>query len=155
MPTNPPDAADTVTACLSRDNDLLDAILGRVCTSVESRRLETARGECHDFEGAFARHVRIEEELLFPLFEVRTGLTDGPTAGLRHEHSEMKAAVRTMCVGLERLDLGQFREGLALLREVMAHHNSREEGILYPMADGLFSDEEKTAFAVRVGREPR
>ena len=155
MPTKPPAASDSVTGCLSRDNELLEAILGRVCALVESSRLDTACGECHEFEGAFARHVRIEEDLLFPLFEVRTGLTDGPTVGLRSEHSEMKAAVRSMCVGLERQDAGEFRKALALLRGVMRPHNSREERILYPMADGLFSDDERTAFAVRVGREPR
>jgi hemerythrin-like domain-containing protein len=155
MPTIPPAPFASVTACLSRDKELLEQILGKVCAHVESRRLEAARGECREFEGALSRHVRIEEDLLFPLFEVRTGLRDGPTGGLRSEHSEMKSAVRKMCVGLERLDLDQFREGLALLREVMTPHNTREERILYPMADGLFSDDERTAFAVRVGREPR
>lgn len=143
----------TVTTYLSWDHDRLEAILEAVSRGVEDRRMAEARETYRGFDDGLNRHIRIEEELLFPLFEARTGIADGPTAVMRSEHREIQKALDIMRDGLAREDGETFREGLRFLHSVLPDHNAKEEHVLYPTMDRLFSESERSAFAARLQRE--
>ena len=53
--------------------------------------------ECFEkFKFGLHRHIAWEEEILFPLFEEKTGMTDGgPTFVMREEHRQIKALWRS------------------------------------------------------------
>ena len=143
----------TISECLSSDHNRLDGILAAVCREVEANQLEEAHKALAEFVFGISRHIRIEEELLFPLFEMRTGLGGGPTLVMRSEHREILAAVRTMRDGLAQLDTEIFKEGLTFLHQVLPAHNTKEERILYPTIERVFSNSERALFVERLRKE--
>ena len=143
---------DTITTFARREHRRLDAILQRVSAEVEAGQMEAARASCDAFHRGLCLHTAIEEQLLFPLFEARSGMVGGPTATLRQEHREIQAAVRSMCEALRHDDAARFREGLRLLEMVRPEHESKEEHVLYPTTDHMLSDRDCAAIAERLER---
>lgn len=97
------------------------------------------------------RHIRDEEEVLFPAFEERTGMkTGGPTTVMRMEHRQMEALVRDMITTLGRGgDSAQVVERANAFSSLMESHDKKEEGMLYPMMDRAFGEEEGSALLAR------
>jgi len=94
------------------------------------------------FHAAMERHLRMEEEVLFPAFEAATGMRGmGPTEVMRHEHRQMRALLSDMASAVTEgrrdalLDLGDT------LMMLIQQHNVKEEGMLYPMSDAHLSAE--------------
>jgi hemerythrin-like domain-containing protein len=143
---------DTITTFACREHRRLDAILRRAVSEVEAGKLEAARASCDAFHRGLCLHAAVEEQLLFPLFEARSGMVGGPTATLRQEHRELEAAARSMCEALTVDDPVGFREGLRLLEAVRREHDSKEEHVLYPTTDQMLSDRECAAVAERLER---
>jgi len=74
---------------------------------------------------------RWEEEILFPLFEKKTGMQFGPTYVMRNEHKEIAAHLESIHKKVQKADPSSDREEQKLL-EVLGAHNQKEEAILYP-----------------------
>jgi hemerythrin-like domain-containing protein len=146
---------DTVTTHVCREHALLNALLRDVCDDVEAARLDAARSGCEAFERRLRRHLRVEESLLFPLFEARLGIVGGPTATLRQEHREMERTVALMCEALGRGDLDAFEDSLRFLRTTLGQHYSKEEHVLFPTTDAALTDGERRAAGERLRREQR
>jgi hemerythrin-like domain-containing protein len=144
---------ETVTDYLSWDHDRLDAIVADVERKVNEGRVAEASQGYEEFDRGLRRHIRIEEELLFPLFEARTGVVSGPTAVMRSEHREIERAIGLMRDALGRQDAEAFRDGLRFLRAVLPEHNAKEEHVLYPTTDRLLSAPERVAFVTRITGE--
>ena len=93
------------------------------------------------FAESLRQHLAIEEEVLFPAFEARTGMAGGPTAVMRMEHVQM----RTLLEQLQRaLDAGSLDDFLGLgetLNVLVQQHNMKEEQMLYPMCDRALGDQ--------------
>lgn len=97
-----------------------------------------------EFMAGLQGHIIWEEELLFPIFEKRTGMTDGgPTAVMRMEHGRIKGFLEEMNTRiLEGVSEGLDELALGLL-ELLVSHNQKEEGILYPAIDRMITDEDR------------
>jgi len=80
-------------------------------------------------------HFRAEEEVLFPAYEARTGISGGPTQVMRSEHAQMRALMQHMKQGVESCDEAAFGGSAETLLILMQQHNMKEENILYPMCD--------------------
>ena len=93
------------------------------------------------------QHFSHEEDVLFPAFETRTGMSGGPTAVMREEHLQMNRVFAAMQEALARHDgnayLGQSETLLMLMRQ----HNLKEENMLYPMADQALAGEQPALLA--------
>lgn len=88
------------------------------------------------FDAAMRRHLRWEEEVLFPAFEDATGHHGfGPTWIMRGEHEQMRAVLdqmgRAAALG-DRQGLLDHGDTLLML---IQQHNAKEEGMLYPMSE--------------------
>ncbi len=90
------------------------------------------------FDQVLRRHFTMEEEVMFPAFEQVSGMTGGgPTFVMRTEHEQMRGVLDQMAAAIgkgeveEMLDLGDT------LLMLIQQHNAKEEGILYPAADGM------------------
>jgi iron-sulfur cluster repair protein YtfE (RIC family) len=139
-----------VTAYLSWDHHRLAVLLSDVELRVDAREFESAIDRCREFERGLTRHMRLEEDVLFPLFEARAGLVDGPTAALRAEHREIERAAALLREGLDRHDADAFHDGLSFLRATLQGHNSKEEHILFPTTDVLLTERERLALTERL-----
>jgi hemerythrin-like domain-containing protein len=103
--------------------------------AVARRDWESASAALREFADATERHLRREEDLLFPAFEAATGMTSGPTAVMRSEHAHMRRLLSSLEQALVARDRDEFLGAAETLLMLMQQHNAKEESILYPMAD--------------------
>jgi iron-sulfur cluster repair protein YtfE (RIC family) len=144
---------DSVTAYLGWEHGRLDEALRSVSSAVERGRFADAAAVYEELELGLLRHMRIEEELLFPVFEARSGMVYGPTEVMRDEHRQVRTALGLMRRGLLRTDAGAYGEGLRFFDAVLPDHNAKEEHILYPTLDRLLRPAERAALVARLQRE--
>ena len=93
------------------------------------------------------RHIKLEEELLFPAFEEKTGMTSGPTAIMRMEHDQMRGMFAQMRTAIEVKDAEQYLGVAETLLILLQQHNMKEESMLYPMLDQSLGDEAQSLLA--------
>ena len=149
----PPATFDSVTGYLSWDHDRLDAILQSVRARVEAGEWGHAQREYDAFDHGLDRHIRLEEGILFPLFEERTGMVGGPTAVMREEHLAIRDALGVLRESIRRSDARAFGDGVAQLLSVLSEHNVKEEQVLYPATDRALPERDRAALAARLQRE--
>jgi uncharacterized protein (DUF2249 family) len=103
------------------------------------------------FSSGLRRHIAIEEELLFPLFEKRAGLFPGsrPTEEMRTEHTEILRLLGEIlrAIGDPAKLPDQAR---AAFHEILEEHHGKEVGMLYPALDQVLTPEEGDAVVARI-----
>lgn len=87
------------------------------------------------------RHFGAEEDLLFPALEERRPAAVGPTSVMRDEHAQMRHLLAELRQALERRDAEDLLGLCETLLLVIQQHNTKEEHILYPMADAAFGQD--------------
>jgi len=87
------------------------------------------------FQQALEHHLGMEEEVLFPAFEERTGMVGGPTMVLRGEHGQMRELAELAGNAAQRRSAEEFLGHCETLLILMQQHNMKEENVLYPMVD--------------------
>lgn len=93
------------------------------------------------FRDATERHFQMEERVMFLEFENKTGMTQGPTAVMRHEHTQMRNLLKDMQQAIESKDKDKFFGSSETLMILMQQHNMKEEQMLYTMAQQHLSSE--------------
>jgi regulator of cell morphogenesis and NO signaling len=101
-----------------------------------------------EFKAALDPHSEREEGVLFPMMGVYIGTTSGPIAVMEYEHDQAKANIGEF--------LGKAESGLASTEEtkktaeliqnayfILTEHFSKEENVLFPMAERMLTEEEK------------
>ncbi len=140
----------TITAALELDHRRLDALLEEASDALEAGDPAAAGRAFAEFSDGLARHIRFEEVTLFPVFEERTGMRNGPTTVMRHEHRLILGALADMAQALERAQPDRFADGAATLTSVLEAHNMKEERILYPTTDEVVDAAERRALLERL-----
>ena len=131
----------TISSHYGHDHDRLDRLFSQY-RSLKGTDPARARACFTDFRQGLERHIGWEEDLLFPLFEAKTGLREGPTAVMRHEHRQIKRHLEAIDAALQASRMGDDSEDDALL-EILATHNWKEEQILYPAIDRAVTEDER------------
>ena len=89
------------------------------------------------------RHIVWEEDILFPLWEKETGITEGgATSVMRAEHRQIEQQLEAIHqkVADQNPDSDQEEQGLLNL---LGSHNMKEERVLYPGIDRVTSAGER------------
>jgi hemerythrin-like domain-containing protein len=92
----------------------------------------------HDFSAflaAMKQHFKMEEEVLFPAFDAKTGMDMGPTFVMRSEHKQMNKVFDDMLEALAAKDSDAYLGLSETLLMLMQQHNMKEEQMLYRMID--------------------
>ncbi|MEO6352203.1 MAG: hemerythrin domain-containing protein [Burkholderiaceae bacterium] len=87
------------------------------------------------FLAAMKHHFTIEEEVLFPAFDTKTGMDNGPTFVMRSEHRQMEKIFDDMLKALAAKDSDDYLGLSETLLMLMQQHNMKEEQMLYRMMD--------------------
>ena len=127
-----------VSEYLAWDHDRLDGLLAQTRDTVARGAADEARRLFGEFRTGLLRHIRMEEEVLFPAFEQVTGMSGaGPTVVMRMEHREIQGILDSMRTYMESSPLTEdrFQALESSLTAVLAEHNAKEEHIVYPMTD--------------------
>jgi len=145
-----PGARRGVAEALAWDHDRLDELEGKAFRLFAAGDAADARATWADFVFGLRRHIRFEEEILFPVFEEKTGFpsTHGPTGVMRVEHREIERLI-------EAIGRAFAGDGAALrlrsdLHHVLGEHNMKEERMLYPGTDQCLDPEERDALVTRI-----
>jgi hemerythrin-like domain-containing protein len=106
------------------------------------------------FHEQMKAHFDAEERVLFPAFEAATGMTEGPTRMMRHEHEQMRGLLVQLEAACEARDGDAYAGVAETLLMLMQQHNMKEENILYPMCDqALGADAERLGATLSVQLE--
>ncbi|MDH4082260.1 MAG: hemerythrin domain-containing protein [Nitrospira sp.] len=132
----------TITQFYEKDHDQLDEWFKTFQTSKRSD-FAKAKEAFKKFKVGLQRHILWEEELLFPMWEEKTGMVeDGPTPMMRHEHSQIKQLLDAIHQKVEGQNLDTDQDEQALL-QLLGSHNRKEERALYPAIDNVISADER------------
>ena len=145
---------ETVTGLLGADHDRLDGLLQQTYDAVE-RDPEQARNSFKQFADGLNRHIEVEDDVLFPAFEQKTGMHgQGPTAVMRNEHREIESYLERIEEGLTPLtpEAAAVRGEIDGLRALLGDHNVREENILYPACDQMLDADAVRSVATALRR---
>ncbi len=121
-----------ITTFFSEDHDRLDGVFVRFqnCKDSDPAAAATLLAA---FTSGLLRHIDWEEQILFPLFEARTGSSMGPTQVMRFEHGQIKSLLES--IGQKLGPEQDTRTDEQMLLRVLGEHNMKEEQILYPAID--------------------
>jgi len=125
-----------LTADHGRCDELFAAMEDAATNSIES-----AKAAYEEFAKETERHFQMEERVMFLEFEQKTGMTQGPTAMMRHEHAQMRNLISDMGKAIESKDKDKFFGSSETLMILMQQHNMKEEQMLYTMAQQHLSTE--------------
>lgn len=112
---------------------------------------ETASAWYEAFSSGLRRHITIEEQLLFPLFEERSGMSPGtgPTEVMRAEHREILRLLDEILQSIgDPAKLPDDKR--ASFHEILEEHHLKEEGMLYPALDEVLTPEEGDALVATI-----
>lgn len=142
-------APRTVTDFLQADHRRLDAIVPVVERLTGEGAFDEARARFSEFACGLGWHIDVEEQVLFPFFEAKTGMTRGPTTVMRQEHVAIRAGMQRVLATLEAKDEAATHGAIAELTGVLSVHNMKEERMLYPMTDRAIESVEAQERLVR------
>jgi len=125
---------------LTQDHGRCDGLFATMEENA-SKSLSDAKKSYEEFAKAAERHFQMEERVMFLEFEIKTGMTEGPTAMMRHEHTQMRSLIKQMDEALDAQNKDRFFGLSETLMILMQQHNMKEEQMLYTMAQQHLSAE--------------
>lgn len=132
---------DTIASLLSADHNRCDDLFAEAEAAVANAEWDKGSALFGQFREGMRRHFAAEEQTLFPAFEARTGMTQGPTQIMRSEHAQMNELLAQMQAAIEGRNAGGYLGLSETLLMLMRQHNLKEEQILYPMSDQALAGE--------------
>ncbi|QOY55094.1 hemerythrin domain-containing protein [Candidatus Sulfurimonas marisnigri] len=130
----------TIKEYLSADHKRCDELFANMEDAV-ANSIESAKEAYELFAGETERHFQMEERVMFLEFETKTGMTQGPTAMMRMEHTQMRNLINDMGLAIENKNKDKFFSNSETLMILMQQHNMKEEQMLYTMAQQHLSAE--------------
>jgi len=102
----------------------------------------------NEFKAALDSHSEREEGVLFPMMGVYIGTTSGPIAVMEYEHDQAKSNIGEFLKKVESgLEASEEKKQSAQLIQnayfILTEHFSKEENVLFPMAERMLTVEEK------------
>ena len=131
----------SVTGYYEADHERLDGLF-KTFQTLKQKDFVQAKQAFVDFKFGLQRHIVWEEEILFPVFEKKTGMRDsGPTAVMRLEHREIGAELEAVHQKVKERDAESDAKEEKLI-SLLSEHNRKEEVILYPAIDRFLNPAE-------------
>jgi hemerythrin-like domain-containing protein len=118
---------------LSADHSRCDELFANMEDAV-AKDINSAMEVYEEFAKNTERHFQMEERIMFLEFERKTGMTQGPTAMMRQEHTQMRVLLQDMKIAIESKNKDKFFGNSETLMILMQQHNMKEEQMLYTMA---------------------
>ena len=110
--------------------------------------LSDAKSITQEFIQETEKHFQMEERVMFVEFETKTGMTQGPTAMMRQEHTQIRGLMAQLLDAIEADDKNKFFGLTETLMILLQQHNMKEEQMLYPMAQQHLSAESQRIVAM-------
>ena len=133
---------NTISKFFEKDHDRLDELL-KTFQQLKRSDFPKAKEAFKAFKSGLQRHIVWEEDLLFRLWETKTGMSDsGPTPVMRNEHRQIGQLLEAIHGKVAAQNPDSDQEEQALL-DILGSHNRKEERALYPAIDQVAGAEER------------
>ena len=141
----------------------LDELL-KICVKVENgdnarEHFAKLRPAVIEFFAELEPHSEREEGVLFEMMAAYIGRESGPIAVMEYEHDRAKSLIGTFLEntknGLDSYTDEKMKEDAALVKEAnytLVDHFSKEENVLFPMAERMLEEEEKQELLERINK---
>ena len=134
----------TICEFYEQDHDRLDELF-KTFQRLKRSDFAKAKEAFKAFKFGLQRHIVWEEDVLFPLWEEKTGMSEGgPTFVMRAEHRQIGQQLEAIHGKVAEQNPDSDQEEQALL-DLLGPHNMKEERVLYPAIDQVTSAEEREA----------
>ena len=144
----------SITHYYEEDHDRLDELF-RTYQAKKRSDFAKAKEAFAEFKIGLQRHIVWEEDILFPVFENKTGMREmGPTVVMRREHLQIGAALECLHQKVREGNPNTDEEEKVLL-DVLSVHNEKEESKLYPTIDRLLNQEETDQVFEKMKQVPK
>ena len=127
--------SETISSYLTKDHRDCDEEFANMENAVASEDWSKANELFTKFSNDLEHHFSMEEQIMFPTFEQKTGMMGGPTQVMRMEHEQMRSVLTQLETALNNSDKNNFFGVSESLMMLMQQHNMKEEQMLYAMAD--------------------
>ncbi|OUR74038.1 hemerythrin HHE cation-binding protein [Arcobacter sp. 31_11_sub10_T18] len=131
----------SISAFMTEDHRSCDEEFAQMEISVSQDKWDEAQNKFDTFTQNLEHHFNMEEAVMFPRFETKTGMMGGPTAMMRMEHEQMRNVLGQMKDDLKVKDKKHFFGLSESLMMLMQQHNMKEEQMLYAMVDVHLGEE--------------
>jgi hemerythrin-like domain-containing protein len=132
---------DSIATFMTDDHQRCDHLLAACEQAVSGGDWNRLVEQATDFSKALIGHFDMEEQVLFPELVAVSPWASGPTGMMTMEHGQMRALVESSTRRSAQQDADACLGILETLHLVIQQHNSKEEGILYPMAEENLGDQ--------------
>ena len=139
----------SITEYFSADHRRIDKLIGDICAMIEDGELERAEYSTGDLDAGLRRHIELEEQVLFRLFESHVQLV-GPTTVMRKEHRQIEGWLDELRESLAEQSRQRASTAMAKLVQVLVQHNLKEEAVIYPRTDAALSPAERSEALARL-----
>lgn len=131
----------SILEVMANDHKGCDEDFAQAEKEVMNKNFDEARRLWDLFCVRTRRHFRQEEDVLFPAFEDRTGMSMGPTQVMRMEHQQILSLVTRMSDALNGQNDELFLDLSETMMILLQQHNAKEEQMLYRMCDQVLNDQ--------------
>ena len=128
---------------LTTDHRECDESFAQMEEAVASESSE-AISKFENFHEHMIHHFDMEEKVMFPAFETKTGMREGPTQVMRNEHEQMRRMMTQMVEAIATKDTERFFGLSETLMMLTQQHNMKEEQMLYTMAEQHLGSESQS-----------
>ena len=129
----------TLSDYLIQDHQRCDMLLRQTQQHVGAADWVDAGRAAAAFLGALERHVRIEEDIVFPAYERALGTEAMPTTAMRADHQRVRALAQRLASAIEARSAHDFVAHAESLLLTMHLHSEKEEGVLYPVIERVLA----------------
>lgn len=139
---------ESISSYMQQDHVLIDGIAERAAACAEARDWAALAREGDEFLRRLRQHIEVEEQVLFPAFEQRTGMSAaGPSVQMREEHVQMQPILAQMQEAVAARDGAGYLRAAKMLLEILVPHNQKEEQMMYPMLDEAMGEDAQALLA--------
>jgi iron-sulfur cluster repair protein YtfE (RIC family) len=107
------------------------------------------------FKAELDPHSEREEEVLFPMLGEYIGISSGPIAVMEYEHEQAKSLIGAFIEKgkSDQLSIEEMKNLAELVENahnILMEHFTKEENVLFPIAERMLSDDEKAELHRRI-----
>lgn len=133
----------SINTTFTKQHRQCDEMFANAEAAVVAGNWQQAEQDFSAFATSMELHLVNEEEILFPAFENRTGMREGPTMVMRDEHVHIRGLIAEMKNDIEQKDADHYLGISETMLILMQQHNTKEEQMLYGMCDNALGHDEK------------
>ena len=124
-----------ISQSLTEDHRRIDRIFIEIEKAITRSAWDDAWTITDSFDQMMEHHFSIEEECLFPAIEQATASASAPVRVMTMEHDQIRYLINILRSAIAEKSHENGLSTSETLLIMIQQHNTKEENVLYPMAD--------------------